>query len=541
MSAPRRFLWTTRPDIRAQLLSFLETLPSGDFDARVRVLRLLRLFGDAEQLPLVRALLLDPREHFSVRSWALGLGLHLGLQLAGAELAALLRESEPSTLPEGALALEAYRCLRLVRREEDLPWVAPVLTRWSAWERTECLLRSRREQEPLPAPVVAWLYSRWFDEDQRTLAHEAGGAERNLQVAAATWTRPESWALLARESRDLPSEGAIPQEALHQLLSDDPEALHAAARELRLPLPSLLLCLGQEGLLRRLEEVLHAQSLSLQVAYGLMPAPEEYPRALDVIAGWPEARASRMRVLCDFGTAFEVRNDLLKQLFRLERATALRWALAAWKWPDNLPLVRTVLREAAGSPESGDRPLFLLALAGEDEAAGCFALEGLLGLGESGPRWTERLEALLYSEHPLVRVRAAAGLSRRGRQEGAELLRHTAREAEEPWLRAEAVRWLGALDAPGHGALLEESLRDESWEKKRWPGADEAAWALFQWGSPEALSALLTAHLRGGTADIEDYLEAHLARAEGRPVRELPLPRARAHVARYIDQPYSGG
>ncbi|MFY0578784.1 HEAT repeat domain-containing protein [Cystobacter fuscus] len=104
-----------------------------------------------------------------------------------------------------------------------------------------------------------------------------------------------------------------------------------------------------------------------------------------------------------------------------------------------------------------------------------------------------------------MRVRAAAGLLRWGRVEGGELLRRTARQSDEPWLRAEALRWLGALDAPGQVELLERGLRDETWEKKRWPEADEAAWALFRWGTPEALGALLTAWLHGGTADVEAY------------------------------------
>ncbi|EPX55419.1 hypothetical protein D187_009030 [Cystobacter fuscus DSM 2262] len=541
VSTPLRFVWSSRSGIRAQLLSFLDALPAGDFDARVRVLRLLRLFGGEDELPLVRALLLNPREHFTVRSWALGLALHLGLRLSGAELSGLVGASALSPSQEDAPVLEAYRCLRLVRAEEDIPWVEATLRRWSPWERADLLIQSRREGEPLPAPVLTWLYTRWCEEDRGALEREPGGPERNLQVAAATWTRPESWALLARESRNLSSEGPMPREALHQLLSADPEALHHAAKALRLPLPTLLVCLGREGLLRRLEEVLHAQSLSLNVAYGLMPAPEDYPRALEVLAEWPEARALRLRYLCDFGVALELRKELLRQLFQRERATALRWALAAWKWPENLPLVRTVLREASGSAEPGDRALFLAALSGTDDAAACFALEGLLALDESGPAWLERLEALLYAAHPLVRVRAAAGLLRWGRAEGGELLRRTARESDEPWLRAEALRWLGALDAPGHEELLERGLRDETWEKKLWPGADEAAWALFRWGTPEALGALLTAWLHGGTADVEAYLEAHLARQEGRPSKHLPPPRTRALVARYIEQPFAGG
>ncbi|ATB33660.1 HEAT repeat domain-containing protein [Melittangium boletus] len=523
-------VWSSRTGIRAQLLSFLDALPAEAFDARMRALRLLRLFGGEEQLPLVRRLLLEPREPLPVRAWALEVGVSLGLRLSGPELSGLLQEG----------ALEVYPCLHLVRSEEEVSWIVPTLEPWSAWERTDLFLQSRRRGDPLPAAVVGWLYARWLQEDRRVLDTEPGGPERNLQVAAATWTRPESWALLATEANHLPSD-TLPEEALHQLLRDDPEALHHAAEALRLPLPSLLACLGREGLSRRLEQVVRAQSLSLSVSYGLIPPQEAYSRALALIEAWPEARPLRLRLLCDFKVASDIREALLRQLFRHERDTALRWTLAALPWPANAPLVRTVLREAAGSAQPSDRPLFLAALEGKDEAAGCFALEGLIALDESGPDWRGRLEALGYSSHPLVRVRAAAGLARAGEASGWESLRHTAREASEPWERAEALRWLGELNAPEHAELLVRGLRDDTWEKKRWPEADEAAWALFQWGTPEALGALLSAHLSGGTADIDGYLEAHLARQEGRPVKALAPPRTRTLVARFIEQPYSGG
>ena len=541
---PTPLIWTSREGLLTQLLAFLDALPPEAFEARVRALRLLALVGDPRQLPRVRAWLFNPGEHFSVRAWALHVAVELGLEPSAEELLGLLRESALVPVSEGsAVRLDVARCLRLVRTEASLPALEAVLGAWSPWERTELLVRLRREGAPLPGPVVSWLYTRWCQADHALLAREPGGPERNLQVATATWTRPESWALIERDAPGL-APGAlepVPEEALHQLLREHPEALREAAEALRLPWPALVECLGREGLTRRLEQVLRAQSVSLQVDYGLVPAPESAPRALDVVGQWPEARPLLVRLLCDLGLALEVRQALLERLLRRERATALRWARAAGKWPDNQPLVRTVLREAAAAPGPEDRALFLLALAGADEAAGCFALEGLLSLGESGPAWSERLEALLYAPHPLVRVRAAAGLAKQGREEGSELLRHTARTAAEPWLRAEALRWLGEVDAPGHRVWLEEGLRDDTWEKRLWPGADEAAWALFRWGAPEALGALLTAYLRGGTADVEPYLEVHLARHEGRPEQSLPPPRARAHVARYIERPDAGG
>jgi hypothetical protein len=536
--------WTSREGLLTQLLAFLDALPPESFEARVRALRLLALVGDVRQLPRVRAFLLDPAEHFSVRAWALHVATELGLDLSSGELAALLRESALSPVSEGsAVRLDMARVLRLVRTEAQLPAVEAVLGDGSPWERTELLLRMRREGAPLPGPVVSWLYARWCQEDHRALAREPGGPERNLQVAAATWTRPESWALIERDAPGL-SSGAlepVPEEALHQLLRAHPEALREAAEALRLPWPSLVECLGREGLLRRLEQVLRAQSVSLQVDYGLVPAPEDYPRALMLLGQWPDARPLLLRGVCDFDLALEVRGALLERLLRRERTTALRWALTARDWPANLPLVRAVLRDAAGSAQPGEEALFLAALAGEDAATQCFALEGLLALGALSAREAPRLEALAYAAHPGVRVRAAAGRLRLGRQEGREELVRTACEAPEPWLRAEALRWLGQWEAPAHAALLVDALVDDTWEKRWWPAADEAAWALYRWGSPEALGALLTAHLAGSSADLVDYLGAHLARREGRAAAEPPVPRARALAARFLERPDAGG
>ena len=112
---------------------------------------------------------------------------------------------------------------------------------------------------------------------------------------------------------------------LHHLWRADPEALLRAAEALLLPLPSLLARLGPEGLSHRLDQVLRAQSRSLRVAYGLMPAPEGYPRALELLGEWPGARPLLLRHLCDFEVAPELRRDLVQRLWRSDRATALRW------------------------------------------------------------------------------------------------------------------------------------------------------------------------------------------------------------------------
>jgi len=121
-----------------------------------------------------------------------------------------------------------------------------------------------------------------------------------------------------------------------------------------------------------------------------------------------------------------------------------------------------------------------------------------------------------------VRLRAAACLIQEGRREWLPLLRKMAREAEPYRLRAEALRWLGALDGEASRSVLKQALSGPP--MPRASEADEAVWALSRLGSAEDLCALLDAGLFCVPCSIlEQELEYHLARQEGRPT-EVPTP-----------------
>ncbi|MFP2924878.1 HEAT repeat domain-containing protein [Pyxidicoccus sp. 3LG] len=257
-----------------------------------------------------------------------------------------------------------------------------------------------------------------------------------------------------------------------------------------------------------------------------------------------KARPLLLRMIGDSSLDEEARRPLLAALFNRDGAEATRWAQESLGVPEHAALVYQVLQQLTVEPEPDDRPLYLEALRSSDAVAQCFAIEGMLGLGESGAGWCDRLTSLLRSPHPGVRVRAAAGLAREGRREELPELRRLALEDPEPWLRAEALRWLGEVDMEGSASVVARGLADDGAWNDAPLGAAEAIWALSRRGTPEDLSRLLNAYpvLNEKFNDekkysvrvqwsleflLEECLKFHLARQEGHSHEELARPRCR--------------
>ena len=156
-------------------------------------------------------------------------------------------------------------------------------------------------------------------------------------------------------------------------------------------------------------------------------------------------------------------------------------------------------------------------------------------LGESGVGWRDRLGSLTHSPLPLVRLRAAACLVKQGRSEWLPLIQTTALEAPEPWLRADAVRWLGEVAAEASRPILRQVLLAESSlePRKRSSASVEATWALSRLGTDEDLSALLDASIHDASSYVLDQaLEHHLARQEGRPCGDISPPSWRENLSK---------
>lgn len=532
-------VWSSRESIRAQLLSVLPTIPLEAFGPRREVVRLLGLFGSPELLPLFKALLLDEREHSAVRVRALLEGLSHGLHLSDGELAGLL--TRPLAPEYRSLFLQEL--LPLARTEDALSTLEATLLQLPARDRVHLLLHWSSELELLHPRLVDWLWARWSQHDRQSVPPTYDHGDGNRYLVLSTWEHPESWAYLTLKVPALPVmelewylSCGLPREALARLLAPHPEQSRLAAESLLLPLPALLAYFGHDALLRRLRRVVRAESIAQRAPYQLLQHPVGFDAAVELLGEWPEARPLLFRLLCDFDLAEEVRRELLATLFERDRAVAIRWALVALSWPDNLPLVRFLLHRAVEKPEPIERPLFLAALRSTDDVAHCFAIEGLLTLGESGASWCDRLTSLLHAPHPVVRLRAAAGLARQGHEEGLPLLRRTALEAPEPWLRAEALRWLGEVDLEASRPVLEQGLSDPGVSDRHIElGGAEALHALSRRGRPEDLTALLNAYVRGPfVQDLDDHLEYHLRRQEGRSTEEPFLPLARNHALEFL-------
>ncbi|WP_164016528.1 hypothetical protein [Pyxidicoccus trucidator] len=532
-------MWSSRENIRARLLSILETTPRQDTALRRSIVRLLGIFGSPEQLPLLRSLFFDVREHFSLRNAALDAGQRHGLHLSGPELTLLLERD--STLHcdghdhPGPCVPSLGQLLSLVRAEDGdtRAAVETVLLHVSAWQRAQLLAET--DCTPLRPWMEEWLFARWYSVDRQLLVgNHPWGQECNFWVAITHRDRPEARRLLVDWTWDRTT-GALEErpywelsdEEREQLLESVPLLRHRFAESLVLPLPELLTCLEPDALLRRLRRIVRAESVACRVPYSLMEGPEEFPQAVRLLGEWRGARAMLYQLLCDFQVELSVRTRLAVSLFENDRAAAGRWTIAAMRYPDNAALVHQVLGLAASAPTHGDRSLFLAALRSTDDVAHGLALEGLFTLGESGEGWCDRLGSLTHSPLPLVRLRAAACLVKQGRSEWLSFIQTAALEAPEPWLRADAVRWLAEVAAEASRPILRQALLAEAHLKpgKRSSASIEATWALSRLGTDEDATALLNASLHGCCSYlVEAALERHLARQEGRPFGDVPPP-----------------
>ncbi|NMO14317.1 hypothetical protein HPC49_29895 [Pyxidicoccus fallax] len=537
MSSIPSLVWSSRESIRAQLLSLLETTPSTDSKLRQRVVSLLGIFGGPEDVPLLRALLFSDLEDYSVQNVALWNGVKLGLRLSGPELARLLARESPhgcgghTHLGPCTPTLEDF--IPLATTEETLSVIETTLHEASAYKRARVLASA--DDLHLPSHLVERLYTRWYTSDRQVLAAgDVYDRRANLDVAVAHRARPEAWSLIEEWLRELEAEDLIrperwdlSEEELGRLFRVAPSLHRRALESLLLPPPELLAHFGLDALLRRLRRVMRAASVGEYRERRISPLPDEFPQAVSLLVEWREARPLLASLLCDFNLSEKVRRELLNALFDHDRARVIRWAHVASRYPDNAPLVRFVLLRAARQPEPGDRALFLAALRGPDDEARAFALAGLFALGETGAGWCDRLTSLVHSDHPRVRLGAAACLAREGRREWLPLLRQEALEPSEPRLRAEAVHWLARVDAEASRPVLMKLLAEEDSFARgsRIVGEDEVVWALSRLRSNEDLSALLDAATRSWSSPLMlRVLRYHLARQEGHPVEDIPPP-----------------
>ncbi|NTX07745.1 HEAT repeat domain-containing protein [Myxococcus sp. CA040A] len=523
-------------------MSLLRSTPLHDKWVRQRLVRLIgRLDTAGQHQSLLRSVLLDPRETYDVRDAVMRLAHWRPpwLKLSREEFSRLAGRTPSyegddllSRQPGPTFTLSSVLCEAGL--DEDSEELARDVLSAATPDTRARILHDQRPGALTPS-LMEWLFLKWWEEDRHHLDKQGDrGHELNGFVALECRNRPGMWDLLTQWARNWPTDHLkwhvlprlSPAEQV-RLLTSHPELHQRAVAEFLLPLRELHAALGTEGLSRALRKVVLAESLALVVnRANIVERPEPFGRAVKVLGEWGAARPLLYELLCSFDVDVEARGALLMELFARDRAAALRWTFAAVSYPDNLPLVMRAHQLAARHPRPEDRPLFLRWLRDEDVHGQLLAMEGLMGLGESGAGWRDRLTFLARSDSPRVRLNAAAGLVREGLHEWLEPLRLVAvDESPGATLRSEAIRWLGVLDAEASRSLLYRAL-----ETPPGPGdiggfgappasdeANEAAWALNRLGTPEDLARLLDARVRGQCGwYFDDELENHVLRQEGR-------------------------
>ncbi|MCP3102294.1 HEAT repeat domain-containing protein [Myxococcus sp. K15C18031901] len=533
----------------------------------MRVVRLIGRFARGpERHAILRSILLDARQPPDVREQAVvatWTDAHR-LTLSREELVRLAHEGgrrEPPLSAPGRLPLTLSLVFFAIALEPEAEAFAGELLRHQPPEVRTSLLTNLLPGALTPRLVEA-VFRQWWDEDRPRL--EASGTEGDADsmgfVARAQRHRPGVWDLLVRWARRL-EVTPLRSWVLHPLSADEqrrllrshPDLHRRGVEALLLPLEDLLEARGEAGLLKVLGAHLHTDSQAWKLGAGLVPHPEPLDAAVSLLATWPGARKLFHQRLSSFAVATPTRRLLVRALFEHDRPMALRWALVAERYPDNLPLVGEVLRLAARAPMADDRSFFLRWLHAEGAWLQAWALEGLLGLEESGEAWRARLQVLLRSDHPRVQLRAATGLVREGIHDGLALLRQTAAGSADPLLRAEAIHWLGLVDAEASRPLLHRAVvaprlprRDEDLyirgaartDLVPAPEAEEAACVLDRLGAPGDLAHLLEARLRGTCDSVFDDALAHqLDREEGHAAP--PAPRSWAPRGGWNEGPAS--
>ncbi|WP_342375548.1 hypothetical protein NVS55_30205 [Myxococcus stipitatus] len=556
MSSFLKLKWSSRENLCAQLLSVLQSIPREAkhpqglrrFRTREQCINLLARFAGPAQHGTLRDILLDDREAHVARRLALDGAISLGIELSPPELTGLIEEALANR--EGANALSLAEVLSLARTEEDCVIAEQALARVTAGQRFVVLGRSRRR--PLHTRLRQMLHARWLAEDRAVVQGEVPELRFDVAAAVANWGHPSAWDALARLAHEEVSEEmmddvrrGLPTEAFVRWARLNPKLYQQAAEALRLPLPEMRAHFSEEDLRERLRHAATHQRLFTSL-HDNRPTKrgENFPFAARLLAEWSEERPLLLGLLRHPDVAEHPRRALLAALLLVDRAAAIQWARESLGAAELPALMLQLLQEVAMEPRPEERPFILEVLQGTDDVAACFALEALFELGGVGDAPLERVEALTRSAHPGLRVRAMATQVRAGRREGLPELVRLAREAPEPWLRAEALRWLCEVDREAGQPCLEQALADDATWGDAPLAAAEALRALAKRGTPEDLSLLMNASVavletfsnvvRYSNHTffqmrylVDESLEFHLARDEGRAHGELPMPSVR--------------
>jgi hypothetical protein len=504
--------WTSRDEVGAELLPLLDDESS---PWHLRAARLVAFLAPRSLAPAYVRIALDRGRAFWIRIYALRALARSGEAIAADALGALLAEDPPAPAALFPSTPTTPPLVELLPLARDASLVSLVLAHLAqkppAFVRA-LLLQSVTLADKPSLKVERWLVVRWRED----LARRTPDDEDAEVARAALDEYPEvkgvlvaHWSRAARDNQFFWDLYFHPE--LVDLLVTD-EATHAeAARNLVLSPWALHEALGAKELRKAVIEAVRAKSVAL-VQGEEQPAPHRYRGALDLLEfNDPDLAAE---LLADGTLAPAVRAEIGVALLHKRRHLALR-ELVRGAEPEHRPLVRALLQAVATNPCGQDLADLRGCLDLPDAAVQYRALDMLNGLAEDGPAVREALARLASHDDPCLRVRALGALARRGHDESLRALIEAAGSAPEVFVRAEAIRRLGALDvASEHFDVFERALRaDHAGDGAglHTPAAEQAAIALGAVFGAEALTALIRGYLVAPSEPAESAIESAMA------------------------------
>jgi hypothetical protein len=159
----------------------------------------------------------------------------------------------------------------------------------------------------------------------------------------------------------------------------------------------------------------------------------------------------------------------------------------------NRILVDRALQFLLNAPQQADVDVFRQALKSGDPVWTYAAIRALDELCPDDAGLYDRLRSLANQDDPIIRTAAHGALARRGNLSSIGILRETVAANAGAYLGGEAIRWLAQADVAAIFDLLLDTVGSPprgSCDMPQ-PPFEEAAVALAQLGTPDALTALL--------------------------------------------------
>ncbi len=413
------------------------------------------------------------------------------------------REEIPGNqLPAEAILPSLTEILSLARLPGKMEAAEKFLSTLDCADRVALLSGMWNDPAGIPPRLRRWLYRSWRRQDWQA------NLERSYLIASAR--RPSAfiaglvlghwWSLGGYEKAGFLRK--LSREKIRELFRGRETEFQDAVTNFYLPLGFLLEHLGPDALISAIEKRFNEVGGLEEVIRFLDGEykPDFFSRAVWLLRDWFNTDEAGVLAVApeSFGPIL-ARLKARRRLYRDDRPDVRSWIRKAVADRDSSSTARGALSTIAEAPDPADRDLFLHILGTNAEPRMLYcALAGMENLREDGEAWRRNLKDLARDAHPLIRARAHAALARRGTRASVEALAEAATMSQDLCERAEAVRWIGEIDAAGHADLLRKVLLEDHetmGDGYHSPVCQEAAFAIARLPGLEPMTLLLRAAL----------------------------------------------